>query len=368
MTLNQVIASIKQYFKNHPLIEDVMVSLGDDDLNAVTGLKYPLVDIQYLDTDVVDKRFQHNLKIIIGDLTNPNVTGIDFEIYSDCLQIAGDFFQWLENNFDFDYIRNTNVQPFTDSNVDRVSGVVFNIGIYTWLNGDIDCIDVTPSTTTTTTTIYTPDNFCFQLTVDGNLMKQHTLQKGTIPAAFQSGYAPSDIRDYWEAMGVDGIVRLWWSDLHEWTFSINGENWFTSNEDVVSPDYVTTWQMAPIVPGGSTWTLSGSECALPNDMCLSLQVPGVQSWQATLSRGTIPADFQSGNDPEDIKMYWQGTSGTETFRIWWSSSNYWYISLLPSNEIYSSNADVLSPLSISNWVLSQYMPVGTTFSLVTGGC
>jgi hypothetical protein len=152
MTLNQVIASIKQYFKNHPLIEDVMVSLGDDDLNAVTGLKYPLVDIQYLDTDVVDKRFQHNLKIIIGDLTNPNVTGIDFEIYSDCLQIAGDFFQWLEDNFDFDYIRNTNVQPFTDSNVDRVSGVVFNIGIYTWLNGDIDCIDVTPSTTTTTTT------------------------------------------------------------------------------------------------------------------------------------------------------------------------------------------------------------------------
>jgi hypothetical protein len=139
MTLNQVLESIKAYFEAHPQVTDVTLSLGDDDFNAVTGLTYPVVDIQYVDTDVVEQRFQHNLKIIIGDLTNPNIPGIDFEVYSDRLQVAGDFFHWLEDNYDFDWVKTTSIQPFTDSNVDRVSGVVFSLGVFTWINRDIAC-------------------------------------------------------------------------------------------------------------------------------------------------------------------------------------------------------------------------------------
>lgn len=139
MTLNQVLQEIKTYFKNHPLINDVLISTGDDDFNSVNNLIYPVVDIQYIDTDVVDKRFQHNLKIIIADLTNPNIEGIDFEIYSDTLQISGDFFHWLENNYNFDWVKTTSIQPFQDSNVDRTTGVVFNLGVFTWINKNIDC-------------------------------------------------------------------------------------------------------------------------------------------------------------------------------------------------------------------------------------
>lgn len=139
MTLNQVLQEIKTYFNNHPLINDTLISIGDEDFNSINNLTYPVVDIQYIDTDVVDKRFQHNLKIVICDLTNPNVEGIDFEIYSDTLQIAGDFFNHLEYNYNFDWVKTTSIQPFQDSNVDRTTGVVFNLGVFTWINKNIDC-------------------------------------------------------------------------------------------------------------------------------------------------------------------------------------------------------------------------------------
>ena len=139
MTLNQVLDAINSYFNTHPLIKQVSLTIDDDDFNAVTAKEYPIVNIQYVDTDAVADRFQHNLKIIIADLTNPNVEGIDFEIYSDALQIAGDFFKFLEFNFTIDAVRTTNFQPFQDSTVDRISGVVFNLSVYTWINKDINC-------------------------------------------------------------------------------------------------------------------------------------------------------------------------------------------------------------------------------------
>lgn len=139
MTLNQVLAQIKEYFENHPMVNNSQLSLSDSDFNAINNLIYPVVDIQYIDSDFENQRFQHNLKIIIADLSNPNIDSIDFEIYSDTLQIAADFFYYLENNFLFDYIKTTSLQPFQDSNVDRTTGVVFNIGIITWSNKNIDC-------------------------------------------------------------------------------------------------------------------------------------------------------------------------------------------------------------------------------------
>lgn len=139
MTLNEIINDIKGYFESHTLINTVNITIGDDDLNAIDGIVYPLVNIQYLDSDVLQKQIQHNFKIIIGDLTNPNILGIDYEIFSDSLQVAGDFYLWLDNNFNFDYIKTTNIQPFQDDNVDRMSGIVFTIGVVTYLGASIDC-------------------------------------------------------------------------------------------------------------------------------------------------------------------------------------------------------------------------------------
>lgn len=139
MSLNEVISLIKTYFENHPLINTTNVTLDDADFNAINNILYPVVNIQYIDTDVVERRFQHNFKIIIADATNPNIENIDFEIFSDCLQIAGDFTSSLDNNYNFDWIKTTSIQPFQDGNVDRISGIVFTMGIITFTNKQIDC-------------------------------------------------------------------------------------------------------------------------------------------------------------------------------------------------------------------------------------
>lgn len=134
MTLNELIALLRNYFQTHPVIRSVSITLSDSDFNAINDQVYPTVNIQYVDTDIDRNRFTNNFKIIIADLTNPNVLDIDFEIYSDTLQVAGDFMNFIEGQMDIDYTRTSNLQPFQDSNVDRTSGVVFTIGLTTYNN------------------------------------------------------------------------------------------------------------------------------------------------------------------------------------------------------------------------------------------
>lgn len=130
MTLNYITEQIKDYFNSHRLINTVNVTIGDDDLNAINNITYPLVNIQYINSSIDDTKYMsHNFKIIIGDRTSPNVELIDMEIFSDTLQIADDFTGWLDTIYEFDWLRNTSIEPFSDSNVDRVSGVVFTITI-----------------------------------------------------------------------------------------------------------------------------------------------------------------------------------------------------------------------------------------------
>jgi len=140
MNLNTIINSIKGYFTNHAMVNGANVTLDDDDFNALVDLSYPVVNIQYIDTDVSNNLLTHNFKIVIGDLTNPNIQAIDFEIYSDCIQISEDFFGWLDTIYDFDWSKSTNLQPFTDSNTDRVSGIVFTISLAVRRAVNQDCV------------------------------------------------------------------------------------------------------------------------------------------------------------------------------------------------------------------------------------
>ena len=138
MTLNELIALLRNYFQSHPMIKSVSITLTDSDFNAINDQTYRTVNIQYIDTDIDRNRFTNNFKIIIADLTNPNVPDIDFEIYSDALRIAGDFMNFIEGQMDIDYTRTSNIQPFQDSNVDRTSGVVFTIGLTTYQNTSLN--------------------------------------------------------------------------------------------------------------------------------------------------------------------------------------------------------------------------------------
>lgn len=139
MTLNQIFTSLKTYFKRHALVNGVNVTIDNDDFNALTGIEYPVVNIQYIDTGVSGDLLNHNFKIIIGDSTNLNVQLIDIEIFSDCIQIADDFFGWLNTQYDFDWNKNTALLPFVDTNSDRTSGIVFTLVLTTYRIVDNVC-------------------------------------------------------------------------------------------------------------------------------------------------------------------------------------------------------------------------------------
>lgn len=140
MTLNKIINVLKNYFESHLMIRGVSVTLDDANFNAISDTQYPVANIQFVDSDVTATQFRYNFKIIIADLTNPNIEDIDFEIYSDCLQIASDFFGYLNTIYDFDWTKTASVVPFSDGNVDRISGVVFTISLITFPVSDPNCV------------------------------------------------------------------------------------------------------------------------------------------------------------------------------------------------------------------------------------
>ena len=137
MTLNEILIDFKNYLQNHPLLESCSLTLSDEDFNALNSQQYPTSNIQYIDSTTVGTTFTHNIKIILADLSNPNVEDIDFEILSDLMRIAGDFFVYLDGDFRFDWTKTSNIQPFVDSNVDRMTGIVFTIGVTNYIDSTV---------------------------------------------------------------------------------------------------------------------------------------------------------------------------------------------------------------------------------------
>ena len=156
MTLNQIRTQLIEFFNDHAQVNSV-IWMDEDDFIAQRDTTYPVVNMEWLDTSLSDRFLQHRFRVLIGDLYNPNVTGIEDEIYSDCVQIAGDFWSWLQENMDFNFQSSSNIQKFTDDTGDRISGITFTITISVPNNWDECAIPkkkvITTSTTTTTTTI-----------------------------------------------------------------------------------------------------------------------------------------------------------------------------------------------------------------------
>lgn len=57
------------------------------------------------------------------DIQLVDVEGHEDEVISDAVSIANDFFTFLEENDDFTFVMNSNIQPFTDDTGDRFSGL-----------------------------------------------------------------------------------------------------------------------------------------------------------------------------------------------------------------------------------------------------
>lgn len=127
-TLNQLKIMLTTWFNNHAQINTVVYS-NDFDFNADRQINYPVVHIEHLSTNLADVLTNHNYQITIGDITQPNNSEMEDLIVSDAVQIAEDFFTYLENTEGIYFTPTSSLQPFTDDTGDRTCGITMTITI-----------------------------------------------------------------------------------------------------------------------------------------------------------------------------------------------------------------------------------------------
>ena len=126
LTLNQLKLILKDFFESHGMINSVYY-FDDFDFAAERNISYPVANISYLNSNMSTKTLNHNFKVVIADICQPDNNDMQDNIHSDSLQVAEDFFTFLQNYEGFNLKRTTSINKFNDSNGDRTSGIVFTI-------------------------------------------------------------------------------------------------------------------------------------------------------------------------------------------------------------------------------------------------
>ena len=129
-TLNQIKKILTDFMSSHQQINDVKYE-DDFDFNVERNLSYPVCNIEYLNSNMSGKEMRHQFKVVLADVVSENIKQHEDEIYSDMLQVAEDFFTYLQYSEGFDFIRSTNINKFTDDTHDRTAGIVFTITLST---------------------------------------------------------------------------------------------------------------------------------------------------------------------------------------------------------------------------------------------
>jgi len=126
LTLNQLKELLKGFFENHSMINSVYY-LSNFDFSAERNISYPVVNINYLSTNMAKKTFNHNYKITIADVCESDNYDMEDDIHSDSLQVAEDFFTYLQNYTGLTLKRASTITKFVDDKGDRTSGIVFTL-------------------------------------------------------------------------------------------------------------------------------------------------------------------------------------------------------------------------------------------------
>jgi hypothetical protein len=127
-TLNEIKILLKAWFNNHALINSVYYC-DDWDFNSERSINYPVVNLEYLNSNINNTTINHNYKVVIADVVEANNTEMEDNIHSDSLQVAEDFYTYLQNLEGITFNRVSTINKFTDDTGDRASGIIFTITI-----------------------------------------------------------------------------------------------------------------------------------------------------------------------------------------------------------------------------------------------
>ena len=128
MTLNNLKQILTSFFESHSMINTVL--FGDDwKLNSERKNIYPLVNIEYINSQFNNKFMSHNFRIVVCDLMDIGTDNQVDEIFSDSLQIADDFSSFIQEQEGIVWNRSGQINKLIDDTGDRVAGVYFNISL-----------------------------------------------------------------------------------------------------------------------------------------------------------------------------------------------------------------------------------------------
>jgi hypothetical protein len=129
-TLNEIKKILTNFFEQHAQINSTYY-LSDDDYNTLKSIDYSSVNITYKNSNITGDEIQHNYDISISDLAEFDNSEIEDYVHSNCILIIDDFFTFLDESFDFEYSKNSTLNPFIDDTADRTAGITFSISIQT---------------------------------------------------------------------------------------------------------------------------------------------------------------------------------------------------------------------------------------------
>ena len=130
LTLNQIKKILKDYFNAHALINSVYY-MDDFNFNAERSIDYPVANIEYVNSDINIGVMNHNYKIVIADLCELDNAEMEDNIHSDSLQIAEDFFTYLQNYEGLIFKKTSSINHFTEDTGDLAAGIVFTVQLGT---------------------------------------------------------------------------------------------------------------------------------------------------------------------------------------------------------------------------------------------
>lgn len=122
VTIKSLKSDFEKFFESHLQVNSV--TYGEkDDLSINRAIRYPFVNLNYLETGINRGDNVLRFEFIVGDLST-ELTELD--ALNNTQLIASDFITWLENS-DIDFNDSFRLIPFQDQFIDRVSGHAFTV-------------------------------------------------------------------------------------------------------------------------------------------------------------------------------------------------------------------------------------------------
>ncbi|WP_158798081.1 hypothetical protein [Pedobacter sp. L105] len=125
MTVKEISAALVAWFNSHLQINSV-TQYDNKNFIGDRAKLYTVANVYYLDSSINGQVRTDSYQVTIADLLTPGNTN-ESDIYFTALDIAEDFYTYLQFNPSWTFNKSSNSQKFTEADGDRIAGLTFTV-------------------------------------------------------------------------------------------------------------------------------------------------------------------------------------------------------------------------------------------------